>query len=123
MKTTEIPTIIPKAGAPIVKITTRGEVFFAAGCEKRGADVHVFRCGHLGFRKLHGEIVEVELLTETEYLALFMPETIVVVPKYGDTYRGRVVEVRRKRVLVRFMTRGGKVKEIAFPVRDVGIAR
>jgi hypothetical protein len=123
MTTTEIPTITPKPGAPIVKVTTRGEVFYATGIEKRGADVHVFRCGHLGFVKIHGEVVEVELLTEAEYLALFAPETVVVVPKYGDTYRGRVEEIGRTRVVVRFLTRGGKVKKIAFPVRDVGITR
>jgi hypothetical protein len=130
MKTEMLPTDIPMttAGEPFARVTTlAGETYFVDGFEIRktftgyGTEVHVRRCGGLGWTRAIAPIAAVELLTPAEYLALFEVGSKVFVPKYGDTYAGRVEEIGRTRLVVRFLTRGGKSKSIAFPLRDVGL--
>ena len=122
MTTIELPETTPEH--PFVRVTTAGETFYATDIERRSTGaVHVFRTGHFGYVRLVSELRSVELLTAAEYLAAFEVGTRVIVPKYGDTYVGRVMEIGRTRLVVRFLTRGGKVKTMSFAIRDVGIVR
>lgn len=124
----EIPAFTEK-DRKIAKITTvPGEVYFVKGIDLHyETSIGVRRCGGLGWTKAVAPIASVEVMTEAEYLALFVPmsETFggshVFVPKYGSTYSGRVEEVGRTRVMVRFLTVAGKVKRFSFPVSDVGL--
>jgi hypothetical protein len=65
------------------------------------------------------DVINIEPMSEKEYMDVLCSYSHVVVRHFGWRYRGRIIDTARTRVLVSFRARGGKLYERWKPVYAV----